>query len=121
MSVYHRVTLCKEDNVSTRKLMNTQQAAEYVGQYYGREPNSPRTIVSWIHSGLLKASREPGARGRFVIDEVDLLRTLGASEDQIERVHDLQKVRAYLNPEDMALLERGIPIVKELPADVPAS
>lgn len=86
MSVYHRVTLCKEDNVSTRKLMNTQQAAEYVGQYYGREPNSPRTIVSWIHSGLLKASREPGARGRFVIDEVDLLITLGANSSRPDPV-----------------------------------
>lgn len=124
MSVYHLVTLCKEVSVSTRKLMNTKQAAEYVGTYFDRAPSSPRTIVSWIHAGFLRATREPGARGRFVIDEVDLLETLGATREQIEQVSGLQKILACLSEEDQKkLLESNLPVpaLLEVPAELASS
>lgn len=50
-----------------REDMTTEQAAEYVGH-----GTSPRTIVAWIHSGRLKATRAPSKRGRFFIRQEDL-------------------------------------------------
>ena len=42
------------------KYLNTQQAAEYVG-----DGTNPRTIVAWMKSGKLRHVRNPSARGRY--------------------------------------------------------
>ena len=51
----------------TKDAMTTQQAAEYVGH-----GTSPRTIVAWIHSGRLTATRAASKRGRFFITQENL-------------------------------------------------
>lgn len=50
--------------------MTTREAAQYVGDI------SPRTIVAWIHSGRLTASRDPSKRGRFRVTEEALQRAM---------------------------------------------
>jgi excisionase family DNA binding protein len=45
--------------------LSTAQAAKLVGKH-------PRTIVSWIHKGMLPAVKYPGGRGAYVIRSDDL-------------------------------------------------
>jgi excisionase family DNA binding protein len=52
-------------NKSISELLTTTQAAKVAGK-------NVRTIVSWIHSGKLSASRLPGGRGPYLIDPDDL-------------------------------------------------
>lgn len=51
--------------------LTTNEAAAYVGNGV-----SSRTIVAWIHSGRLKAIRNPSKRGRFWITEQALLEAM---------------------------------------------
>jgi predicted site-specific integrase-resolvase len=49
--------------------LNTTEAGKIAGR-------NKRTIVSWIHKGLLKAMKFPGGRGPYLIMEVDLRQTM---------------------------------------------
>lgn len=52
-------------------LLNTRQAAAHCGKHQ-------RTIVSWIHRGLVPALKLPGARGQYFVhpDDLDKVMTL---------------------------------------------
>lgn len=52
-------------NIEIEKLLTTRQAAAASGKHQ-------RTIVSWIHKGLLRALKLPGGRGQYLIDPDDL-------------------------------------------------
>lgn len=60
----------------TSRYLTTAQAAEYVGGDV-----TFRTIVRWIHSGRLKAYRNPSQRGHFKILPEDLDAALTIRED----------------------------------------
>lgn len=51
--------------VELEHLITTRQAAVAAGKHQ-------RTIISWIHKGLLCASKLPGGRGQYLIDPKDL-------------------------------------------------
>lgn len=46
-------------------MLTTAQAAKIAGKH-------PRTVVSWIHKGLLTAAKYPGGRGAYLIRKKDL-------------------------------------------------
>lgn len=51
------------------KPLSTREAGVIAGRHQ-------RTIVSWIHKGLLKARKYPGLRGPYLIKEEDLHETI---------------------------------------------
>ena len=57
------------------KYLTTKQAAAYIGGDV-----SFRTIVRWIHSGKLKAVRNPSVRGHWKIRPEDLDDMLSTKE-----------------------------------------
>lgn len=65
------------DNPTIKAYLTTKEAAAYIGGDV-----TFRTIIRWIHEGLLPAYRNPSIRGHFKVRPSDLDAMLAAQINQ---------------------------------------
>lgn len=62
------------DDLKNKPYLTTKEAAQYIGGDV-----TFRTIIRWIHDGLLPAYRNPSVRGHFKVRPSDLDTMLAAN------------------------------------------